>query len=122
MIDLERQLAGKLVDIKVMDTLEHKSFMPPQHLMVIDATLTMPGATLEAEYQRRINAINAMTVFCLVEEGQPTSQPIQPCQQPVPDDDQPCPPAKRQQCVSNDNTKITLREAMESVWIKNLEE
>lgn len=71
MIDLEQQLAGKLIDMKVMDTLEHKSFIPPQHLMVIDATLTMPGATLEAEYQRWINMINAMTAFCLVEEGRP---------------------------------------------------
>ena len=76
MIDLEWQLAGKLVDMKVMDTLEHKSFMPPQYLMVIDATLTMPGATLEAEYQCWINTINVMTAFCLVEEGQSMPQPI----------------------------------------------
>ncbi|EDN03055.1 predicted protein [Histoplasma mississippiense (nom. inval.)] len=32
-IDLERQLAGKLVDIKVMDTFEHEAFMPPEHLI-----------------------------------------------------------------------------------------
>ena len=69
MIDLEWQLAGKLVDIKVMNILEHKSFMPPQHLMVIDATLTIPDATLKAEYQHWINTINVMTVFCPVEEG-----------------------------------------------------
>lgn len=80
MIDLEQQLAEKLVDMKVMDTLEHKSFMPPQHLMMIDATLTMPDATLEVEYQHWINAINAMIAFCLVEEGRPTPQPIQSCQ------------------------------------------
>ena len=67
MIGHEWQLAGKLVDTKVMKVLEHKGFMPPQHVMVIDPTLTMPGATLEAEYQRRINAINAMTAFCPVE-------------------------------------------------------
>ncbi|OJJ81342.1 uncharacterized protein ASPGLDRAFT_38125 [Aspergillus glaucus CBS 516.65] len=52
MINLECQLAGKLVDTKVMGALEHKGCMPPQHLTVIDATLSMPGATLEAEYQR----------------------------------------------------------------------
>ena len=75
MIDLECQLAGKLVDTKVMGALEHKGLMPPQHLMVIDTTLSMPGATLEAEYQRWINAINAMTAFCPVEEGRPTPQP-----------------------------------------------
>ncbi|KAL4861381.1 hypothetical protein BDV12DRAFT_208056 [Aspergillus spectabilis] len=63
-IDLEQQLAGKLVDTKVMDALEHKGFMPPQHLMMIDAMLTMPGATIEAELQRQINAINVMAAFC----------------------------------------------------------
>ena len=67
MIDLEWQLAGKLVDTKVMGALEHKGFMPPQHLTVIDATLSMPGATLEAEYQRRINAINAYSVYIIVQ-------------------------------------------------------
>jgi hypothetical protein len=40
------------VDTKVMETLEHKGFMSPQHLIAIDTMLTMPGATLEAEYQR----------------------------------------------------------------------
>ena len=119
MIDLERQLAGKLVDIKVMGTLEHKGFMPPQHLMVIDATLTMPGATLEAEYQRRINATNAMTAFCPVEEGRPTPRPIQSCCRPVPDDDKPCPPAKRQRHLLEDDTEIALRQTMESVRIKS---
>jgi hypothetical protein len=118
-IDLERQLAGKLVDTKVMGSLEHKGFMPPQHLMVIDATLTMPGATLEAEYQRRINAINAMTAFCPVEEGRPTPRPIQSCRRPVPDDDEFHPPAKRQRRVSEDDTQIALRQAMETVRIKS---
>lgn len=46
-----------------MGALEQKGSMPPQHLTVIDTTLSMPGATLEAEYQRRINAINAMTAL-----------------------------------------------------------
>lgn len=68
-IDIERQLAGKLVNTKVMNTLEHKSSMASQHLAVIDALLTMPGTTLEAESQRRIDAINALTAFCPVEEG-----------------------------------------------------
>ncbi|KAL6229582.1 hypothetical protein BDW75DRAFT_235086 [Aspergillus navahoensis] len=54
-IDPERQLAGKLVDTKVMDALEHKGFMPPQHLVMIDAMLTMSGATIEAELQHQIN-------------------------------------------------------------------
>ena len=118
----EWQLAGKPVDTKVMKALEHKGFMPPQHLMVIDTTLSMPGATLEAEYQRWINAINAMTAFCPVEEGRPTPQPSQSRCRPAPDNDEPCPPAKRQQHFSEDETEITLRQAMESVWIKSPEE
>lgn len=119
-IDVERQLAGKLVDTKVMGTLEHKGSMPPQHLMVIDTTLTMPGATLEAEYQRWVNAINAMVAFCPVEEGRPTPRLIQPCRRPVPDnDDEPCPATKRQRHLSEDDTEIALREAMESVRISS---
>ncbi|OJD26938.1 hypothetical protein ACJ73_01660 [Blastomyces percursus] len=95
-IDVERQLAGKLVDTKVMETLEHKSFMSPEHLIMVDAVLSMPGATIEAEYQRRINAINAMAAFCRMEEGRPTPRPTQSRHQPVPDDDDPYPPTKRQ--------------------------
>ena len=121
-INLECQLAGKLVNTKVMEALEHKGFMPPQHLTVIDATLSMPGATLEAEYQCWINMINAMTAFCPVEEGRPTPWPSQSCCQPVPDNDKPCPPAKQQQHFSEDKTEITLRQAMESVQIKSPEE
>lgn len=84
-IDLECQLAEKLVDTKVVGALEYKGFMSLQCLMVIDATLSMPGATLEAEYQRRINIINAMIAFCPVEEGRPSQSRCRP----VPDDDEP---------------------------------
>ena len=66
-----------------MEALEHKGFMPPEHLMVIDTMLTMPGAMLEAEYQRRINAINAVTAFCGVEEGRPTPRPAQSRRRPA---------------------------------------
>jgi hypothetical protein len=118
-IDLERQLAGKLVDTKVMDALEHKGSMPPQHLLMIDVMLSMPGATLEAELQRRINAINAMTAFCPVEEGRPTPRSTQSCRRPVPDDKEPDPPAKRQQHVLEDDTEVALRQAMESVQVKS---
>jgi hypothetical protein len=121
-IDLELQLAGKLVDTKVLGALEHKGFMPLQHLMVIDAMLTMPGATLEAEYQRRINAINAGTAFCGAEEGRPTPRPVGSRHRPVPDDDDSGPPTKRQRCLVEDETEIALRQAMESVRIKSPEE
>ncbi|CAG8414193.1 unnamed protein product [Penicillium salamii] len=73
-IDLERQLAGKLVDRKVMGALEYISSMPSEFVIVIDTMLTVPGATMEVEYQRRINAIKVVTAFCGVEEGRLTSQ------------------------------------------------
>ncbi|KAI3017333.1 hypothetical protein CBS147347_10329 [Aspergillus niger] len=121
-IDVELQLAGKLVNNKVMDTLEHQSHMPPQHLAVIDAILTMPGTTLEAEYQRRINAINAMIAFCPVEEGRPIPRTTQSRRRPAPDDDELGAPAKRQRHTLEDDTEIVLRQAMESVRIKDLRE
>jgi hypothetical protein len=54
-----------------MGALEHKSSISSQHLMGVNTILTVLGATLEAEYQRRINIINIMTVFYSMEEGQP---------------------------------------------------
>jgi hypothetical protein len=53
---------------KVIQTLEHKSFMPPEHLMVINTMLTILGATLKAEYQCQISAINMVITFCGMEE------------------------------------------------------
>lgn len=123
-IDLERQLAGKLVNTRVMGAFEHKSFMPSQHLMLVDAMLTMPGSTLEAEHQRRINAINTGTAFCGVKEGRPTRRPTQSRVRPVPDDDDSCSSAKRQRhsMESETETEIALRQAMESVRIKSQKE
>ena len=121
MIDLEWRLAGKLVDTKIVGALGHKGFMPLQHLTVNNATLSMPGATLEAEYQCRINAINVITALCPVERGAVTRQPSQSRSRPVPDIDEPC-PAKRQQQFSEGETEIVLRQVMESVRIKSPEE
>jgi len=121
LIDLEWQLAGKLVDTKIVGALGHKGFMPLQHLTVNNATLSMPDATLEAEYQCRINAINVITALCPVERGAVTRQPSQSRSRPVPDIDEPC-PAKRQQQFSEGETEIVLRQVMESVRIKSPEE
>ncbi|EAW11473.1 uncharacterized protein ACLA_091710 [Aspergillus clavatus NRRL 1] len=74
-IDSERQLAGKVVDEEVMGALERTGYMTPQHMTLIDTLLTMPGPTVEKEYQRRIAAINAIITFCDVEEGSPTKRP-----------------------------------------------
>jgi hypothetical protein len=121
-IDLERQLAGKLVDTKVMGALEHKGSMSSQHLMVVDTMLTVPGATLEAEYQRRIDAINAGTAFCSVEEGRPTPRATQSRRLSASDDDESCRPAKRQRHSVIDETDTVLHQAMESVRVRSAEE
>ncbi|KAH8431666.1 uncharacterized protein LDX57_009321 [Aspergillus melleus] len=52
-----------------MGTLERTGYMTPQHMLLIDTILTMPGSTIEKEYQRRISAINAVIAFCDVEKG-----------------------------------------------------
>ncbi|KAJ1715650.1 hypothetical protein NYO67_2123 [Aspergillus flavus] len=118
-IDLERQLAGKLVDTGVTDALERKGFMSPQQMLMIDAILSLPGTIQEAEYERRIQAINAVTAFCGVEEGRPTRRPTQSCRQPLPDDDQSGPVAKRHQSSAEDETDTALRQTMESVRISS---
>ncbi|KAL4916002.1 hypothetical protein BDW62DRAFT_218975 [Aspergillus aurantiobrunneus] len=118
-----RELPGKLVNTKVMNTLEHKSSMAPQYLAVIDTLLTMPGTTLEAESQRRIDAINALTAFCPVEKGRPIPRTNRSCRRPVPDDDDETgTPVKRQRQVLDDDTKIALRQAMEFVTVKDQRE
>ncbi|PGH03429.1 hypothetical protein AJ80_08677 [Polytolypa hystricis UAMH7299] len=121
-IDLERQLAGRLVDTKVMDTFEHKGFMPLEHLMFVDSMLTMPGTTIGAEYRRRINTINAGVAFCGVEEGRPWCRRAQSRSQPVPDDDDPPHPAKRQRVSAEDETEILLRQAIKSVKVSSRDE
>ncbi|KAK1146187.1 hypothetical protein N8T08_003277 [Aspergillus melleus] len=74
-IDSERQLSGKLVDEEVIGALKRTGYMAPQHMLLIDTILTMPGSTVEKEYQRRISALNAVIAFCDVEEGSPTRRP-----------------------------------------------
>jgi hypothetical protein len=43
--------------------------MTPEHLLLIDAILTLPETSLEKEYQRKIAAINAITAYCGVKKG-----------------------------------------------------
>jgi hypothetical protein len=117
-IDLERQLEGLMVDTKVMGALEHTEFVTPEFMLVIDTMLTMPGATVEAEYQRRINAINAVTAFCGVEEGRSISRPKKSGRRPAADD-LPSSPAKRSGISTEDETDVVLLKAIESVRIKS---
>jgi hypothetical protein len=70
-IDSERQLSGKVVDEDTRGALERSDQMTPEQLLLIDTILTLPETTFEKECQRRIAAINALTAYCGVEEGQP---------------------------------------------------
>jgi hypothetical protein len=73
-IDSERQLAGLVVDEDTRGALERSDQMTPEHLLLIDAILTLPETSIENETRRRIAAINAITAYCDLEEG-PVSRP-----------------------------------------------
>ncbi|KAG9229421.1 hypothetical protein BJ875DRAFT_537715 [Amylocarpus encephaloides] len=68
-INSERQLSGKVVDEDTRDALERSDHLTPEHLLLIDAILTLPETSLENESRRRITAINAITEHCGVKEG-----------------------------------------------------
>lgn len=118
-IDLERQLQGKLVDTKVLGALQNANSSSPEFMRVIDTILTMPGATVEAEYQRRIDAINAVTAFCGVEEGRPTQRPVQSRRRQAVGDLDSCPSSKRRKSPAQDDKKFILQNAMDLVRIKS---
>ncbi|KAH7379041.1 hypothetical protein BKA64DRAFT_698284 [Cadophora sp. MPI-SDFR-AT-0126] len=67
----EQQLSGIVVDEDTRDALV-RADMSPEQLGLIDAILTLPGKSPEQELQRRITAINAVTLYCSVEEGAPS--------------------------------------------------
>ncbi|EDN09785.1 predicted protein [Histoplasma mississippiense (nom. inval.)] len=50
-IDSERQLSGKVVDEDVRGALERSGYMTPEQMIMIDAVLTLPPKTPEAELQ-----------------------------------------------------------------------
>lgn len=95
-IDSERQLAGKVVDEEVMGALERTGYMTPQHMILIDTVLTMPGSTVKKEYQHQIATINAVITFYDVEEGSPTRRPKATQKRHAADDLPSVPPAKKQ--------------------------
>ncbi|KKA16488.1 hypothetical protein T310_9911, partial [Rasamsonia emersonii CBS 393.64] len=91
--------------------------MTPQHMILIDTVLTLPGATIEAEYQRRIAAINAVIAFCDVEECAPTRPgPLRK----RPATDAVAPYAKRQERSQEDEDTIALRQAIASIRVHSL--
>lgn len=117
-IDKGCQLAGMMIDTRVMKTLENQDSMSAQHLTFLNSMMTAPGKTLEAEYQRRIKAIDAGTEYCGVEEGRPTRRPNTP-RRPAPDDEDSGSLAKRPRLLVEDEAEHALRHAIESVQIKS---
>ncbi|OJZ79991.1 hypothetical protein ASPFODRAFT_86016 [Aspergillus luchuensis CBS 106.47] len=120
-IDFECQLAGLMVTPRVKKTLQDRDSMSAQHLTFIDCMMAIPGKTLEAEYQRRIAAIDAGTVFCGVEEARHTPRAAQ-SRRPAPDDGDSHHSAKRQRVVIKDETDNVLRHAIDSVRVTSPED
>ncbi|CZS92472.1 uncharacterized protein RAG0_03051 [Rhynchosporium agropyri] len=71
MKDSERQLSGMVVDEDTRDALV-RADMSPEQLSLVDAVLTLPGNSPGKELQRRITAINAITLYWGIEEGAPS--------------------------------------------------
>ncbi|OGE47474.1 hypothetical protein PENARI_c043G01074 [Penicillium arizonense] len=101
-----------------MGALERPGYMVPQHITLIDTVLTMPGKTIEEEHRRRVAAINAVIVFCDIEEGAPSR--IRVSNRPVGDaidDTQPISSAKRLRPCPIDESTEAFHRAIASVCI-----
>ncbi|KZF22622.1 hypothetical protein L228DRAFT_246970 [Xylona heveae TC161] len=72
--DIQHQLAGgSFEDIREqhLGSVERT----PEHKRLITALMSLPGATLEEEMQRRNEAINAVAAYCHLEESYRPNQP-----------------------------------------------
>lgn len=123
-IDSERQLSGKVVDEDVMGALQRTGYMTLQHMTLIDSILTMPGTTIEKEYERRIATINAVIAVCDAEEGAP-SRPGAPRKRSVDAiDTLPASslPKRQKSTPSDENGDDRFSQAIASVCVKYREE
>ncbi|CRG88250.1 Threonine--tRNA ligase [Talaromyces islandicus] len=116
-IDVESQLAGMMIDTKVIKTLEHQDAMSAQHLSYIGSMMAAPGKTIELEYQRRIRATDEGVVYCGMEEGRPTRRTIPPRRSPSDDEEDSGPPAKRPRCSADGEPDCALQSAIKSVVV-----
>ncbi|CAI7602552.1 unnamed protein product [Penicillium pancosmium] len=122
-IDSERQLSGKMVDEEVKVALESTGYMTPQHMTLIDTVLTMPGATTEKEYERRIAAINAVIAVCDAAEGAPSRPHTTKKRSADPIDNSSADPiAKRQRPAASGAEGDVFSQAIASVCVKSPEE
>lgn len=66
----ERQLSGGAVDEDAKEMLATEEDMVPEQICLLDKLMTWPTSlSLEAEWRRRSEAINAVTAYCGVEAG-----------------------------------------------------
>lgn len=71
-IDIERQLSGGAVDEAIEEKLVTEGTMLPQQIYLLEKLTTRPTtSSLEDEWRRRSEAINAVTAYCHVQEGGP---------------------------------------------------
>ena len=67
---IENQLAGaKVKGAEKALTYFSKDTLPEQQRLIETLILAPPGATLEEEYSRRDDAVNAVVAYCKIEEG-----------------------------------------------------
>ncbi|CAG7979818.1 unnamed protein product, partial [Penicillium salamii] len=122
-VDSERQLSGKVVDEEVLVELERTGYMTPQHMTLIDTVLTMPGTTIEKEYERRIAAINAVIAVCDAEEGAPSRSRVARKRSADAGDMLPTAPLpKRQNSTPSAESDDAFSKAIASVCVKSPEE
>ncbi|CAG8319574.1 unnamed protein product [Penicillium salamii] len=122
-VDSERQLSGKVVDEEVLVALERTGYMTPQHMTLIDTVLTMPGTTIEKEYERRIAAINAVIAVCDAEEGAPSRSRVARKRSADAGDMLPTAPLpKRQNSTPSAESDDAFSKAIASVCVKSPEE
>lgn len=69
-IDIKRQLSGRPLDDSVKEVLASQRKMLPEQISLLEKLMTWPTSlSLEAEQQRRSDAIKAVQIYCGVEEG-----------------------------------------------------
>ncbi|KAL1967418.1 hypothetical protein VTN77DRAFT_3203 [Rasamsonia byssochlamydoides] len=69
MLEVQRQLSGVKLSETVNHSLEQSEEVPLPQRRLIEALLTLPRPTLEEEMLRRTKAIDAITAYCLLDEG-----------------------------------------------------
>jgi hypothetical protein len=101
-----------------LETVDGLDNLSEQHRAFVESIVAVPGKTLEAEYQRRIKAIDTGVAFCSAAEGKRTQRLRRPRRWITPDEE-PTPPPKRPRLAVEDEHDAALRQAMQSVQIKS---